>query len=138
MHEAGKLHDIVALDSACGTGTGRSFTCSRPDTIGSTRRLPLRFAETVSDVFDLPRAPALPLHHKYTTPCSDNRCLALQIAPCLDTYQECCTKRHEYERSGEAENRFGETQDSNRVDRAKDERLSIKDATHHCQDRAGE
>lgn len=87
------------------------------------RRLPLRFAETVSDVFDLPRAPTLPLRHDYTTACSDSRCLALQIAPRLGAYQECCAKHHEYERGCEAENRFGETQDGSRVDRAKDERL---------------
>jgi len=123
MLAVGNLNDIVALDGARGTGTSRSFTCPRPDIIGSMRRLPLRFAETVSDVFDLPRAPTLPLRHVYTAPCSDGRCLALQIAPRLSTYQECCAKRHEYERSCEAENRFRVTQDSCRVDRAKDERL---------------
>jgi len=123
MHAAGKLDDIVALYAACGTGTSRSFTCPRPDIIGSMRRLPLRFAETISDVLDLPRAPTLPLRHEYTTPCSDSRCLSLRIALRLSTYQECCAKRHEYERSCEAENRFGVTQHSCRVDRAKDERL---------------
>ena len=106
-----------------GTGTSRRFTCPRPDIIGSMRRLPLRFAETVSDVFDLPRAPTLPFRHEHTTPCSDSRGLALQTAPRLSTYQECCAKRHEYERSCKAENHFGVTQDSCRVDRAKDERL---------------
>ena len=37
MHAAEKLDDIVALDSACRTGTSSSFTCPRPDIIGSMR-----------------------------------------------------------------------------------------------------
>ena len=123
MQAAVNLNDIVALNGACTTGTSRSFTCPRPDIIRSMRRLPLRFAETVSDVFDLPRALTLPLRHEYTTPCSDSRCLALQIAPRFSTYQECCAKRHEYERSCEAETRLGVKQDSCRIDRAKDQRL---------------
>ena len=123
MDEVEQLDDIIALDGACGTGTSRGFTCPCPNIIRGKRRLPLRFAETVSDVLDLPRASTLTLHREYTTPWSDSRCLALQIAPCLSAYQECCAKRHKHERSCEAENRFGETQDSSRIDRAKDERL---------------
>ena len=126
-HTAEKLDGFVALDSA--GGTGRSLICSCADMIGNRRRRPCRFAETVADVLDRPRTPTLPLRHQNTTSCngSGSRCLALQIVPRLSAYKERRTERDEHERSCEPKNRFGETRDGSRVDRAKNERLQVKD-----------